>query len=147
VNALAQRESHRDRRRKIEITMKTLGNALTIASIALLTTATSWSNAQTSAPPKKPEPARAEVPDGSPALPRDTTINQTTATTLVRERVEVAPEATSDVASSEERVESRLAVIRSGRATVTDPNVGRYDRAVASGNKRVTPTMWELFRF
>jgi hypothetical protein len=128
--------------------MKTPSKALTILSVALLATTASLANAQTNAPPKKTEPARVEVPDGSPALPRDTTINQTTAATLVRERAEGAAEAaTPDTASSEERIESRLAVIRSGRATVTDPNVGRYDRAVASGNKRVTPTMWELFRF
>jgi hypothetical protein len=129
--------------------MKTPSNALTVLSVALLaTTMASLATAQTNAPPKKTEPARAEVPDGSPALPRDTTINQTTSATLARERAEGALEPVApDAASSEERIESRLAVIRSGRATVTDPNVGRYDRAVASGNKRVTPTMWELFRF
>jgi hypothetical protein len=47
----------------------------------------------------------------------------------------------------EERVESRLAIIRSGRYVVTDPNVGRYDRAASNGQRRVTPSMWQVFRF
>ncbi len=127
--------------------MKTIANAVAIASVTLVATAMTSSIAQMSMSPTKPEPARAEVPDGSPALPRDTAINQTTATTLVRERTEATVETAPEVASTEERVESRLAVIRSGRTTVTDPNVGRYDRAVANGKKRVTPTMWELLRF
>lgn len=93
-------------------------------------------------PPAAPAPASAgaEPPDGSPSLPRDTTITHATADTIARE-----PNAIAD--GGEERIESRLAIIRNGRATITDPNVGRYDRAAASGQRRVAPTMWQVFRF
>ncbi len=130
--------------------MKALGNALTSAIAVWLAATAFVSNAQTVAPPKKAEPARVEVPDGAPALARDMTIDQTTASTLVRERAAdaIAPDvATHERVWSEERIEGRLAVIRSGRTTTTDPSVGRYDRAASNGSKRLTPGMWELFRF
>jgi hypothetical protein len=112
------------------------------------TIASGTATAQTHDAPKKAEPARAEVPDGSPSLPRDTAINQSTAETLARGRDATRTEGDdAPIASSEERIESRLAVIRTGRATVTDPNVGRYDRAASNTGKRVAPTLWELFRF
>ncbi|MGL5001813.1 MAG: hypothetical protein ACRDAM_02625 [Casimicrobium sp.] len=64
-----------------------------------------------------------------------------------------APAADEDVKKSvsedvvEERVESRLAVIRSGNYVVADPNVGRYDRAASNGQRRVAPSMWQIFKF
>lgn len=104
--------------------------------------------AQTQNAPKKVESARTEAPDGSPTLPRDTSINQSTADAVGRGRDAArGDDGDAPLASSEERIESRLAVIRAGRTTVKDPNVGRYDRAASSTGKRVAPTMWELFRF
>jgi hypothetical protein len=105
--------------------------------------------AQTNAPqapmssPASAASKAAEVPDGSPSLPRDVSITHTTAESLPRDTTlrDSAPE------SSEERIESRLAVIRSGRTTVTDPNVGRYDRVAGNGVRRVTPSMWQILRF
>lgn len=87
-----------------------------------------------------PPVAASEAPDGSPSLPKDTSITNVTADTIARD-------AGVSQVGSEERIESRLAVIRNGRATVTDPNVGRYDRVQANGQRRVTPTMWQVFRF
>jgi hypothetical protein len=88
--------------------------------------------------PAQSSPAqRIEAPDGAPSVPKDVTINHTTS---------ARDERTADVVS-EEKIENRLAIIRSGRYFVTDPNVGRYDRAASNGVKRVSPSMWELFRF
>jgi hypothetical protein len=83
--------------------------------------------------------ARSPVPDGAPVLAKDLSIDQSSS--LREERAAQA------AATSEEKIENRLAVIRSGGYVVTDPNVGRYDRATSNGVKRVTPAMWELFRF
>jgi hypothetical protein len=91
-----------------------------------------------------PTPAqRTPAPDGAPTLAKDLTINQSTSTRDERG----ATDAGANAASSEEKIENRLAVIRSGAYVVTDPNVGRYDRATSNGVKRVSPSMWELFRF
>lgn len=104
--------------------------------------------AQANDTPNKREPVRSEAPDGSPSLSRDKSINQSTADAFSRVRDTArGDDGDAPAASSEERIESRLAVIRAGRASVTDPNVGRYDRAASSTSKRVAPTMWELFRF
>jgi hypothetical protein len=90
-----------------------------------------------------PSASRVPAPDGAPTLPKDLAINQTTS---VRES-RGASESVIGAASSEEKIENRLAVIRAGGYVVTDPNVGRYDRAASNGVKRVSPSMWELFRF
>jgi hypothetical protein len=120
--------------------MKTLRSVLTISCAALLALVTTFGAlAQSATPPAKVVPERVEVPDGSPTLPRDLSINQST---VARES-----DSAEDAKSREERVESRLAVIRAGRATTTDPNVGRYDRAATGGTRRVSPAMWEIFRF
>ncbi|TAG76070.1 MAG: hypothetical protein EAZ24_09500 [Burkholderiales bacterium] len=49
--------------------------------------------------------------------------------------------------SREERIESRLAIIRERGYTITDPGAGRYDRATSNGQRRVSPSMWQIFRF
>ncbi len=104
--------------------------------------------AQTAAPATGAQPTaantqRAPVPDGAPTIAKDLTINQST---LARDARTVA-EAGTTPAPQEEKIENRLAVIRSGGYVVTDPNVGRYDRATGNGVKRVSPSMWELLRF
>jgi hypothetical protein len=124
------------------------------ASIAMFSSlfAASFSAAQTAvtpSPPSQQSPAtatsasRIPAPDGAPIMPKDLAIDQTTS---VRES-RGASEAAAGSTSSEEKIENRLAVIRAGGYVVTDPNVGRYDRAASNGVKRVSPSMWELFRF
>jgi hypothetical protein len=82
------------------------------------------------------------APDGAPALPKETTISQKSATSGAE---------LDSVVRSEERVEGRLASARVGGAgnayLIVDPNAGRTDRAASNSGKRVTPSQWELFRF
>ena len=88
--------------------------------------------------------ARTEVPDGAPELASEKTVNNTSVT---------APgKASTSVIVDEERVQGRLANahVRVGGAkgyTVVDPNVGRTDRQADNGGKRLSPSLWELFRF
>jgi hypothetical protein len=120
--------------------MKTLSSVPMTCFAAVLAVVTAFGAfAQSAQPPKKAEPERIEAPDGSPTLPRDLSINQKTSASDADGTVVAEPR--------EERIESRLAVIRTGRATITDPNVGRYDRAATAGTRRVSPAMWEIFRF
>jgi hypothetical protein len=133
--------------RKIECIMNTFAKLLVALCAIVGALATSSAFGQTSTP-QKPQPNAdatnpTEAPDGSPSLPRDTFITHTTAESLPRD----ADASSSASESSEERIESRLAVIRSGRTTVTDPSVGRYDRAAGNGVRRVTPSMWQILRF
>jgi hypothetical protein len=97
-----------------------------------------------SAPAGAPQSAaRTPAPDGVPTLAKDIVIDQSTSVREERANAQAGPNS----APSEEKIENRLAVIRSGGYVVTDPNVGRYDRATSNGVKRVAPSMWELFRF
>ena len=88
--------------------------------------------------------ARTEVPDGAPELASEKTVNNTSVT---------APgKASTSVIVDEERVQGRLANahVRVGGAkgyTVVDPNAGRTDRQADNGGKRLSPSLWELFRF
>ncbi len=97
------------------------------------------------------------TPDGAPTIDKNNGVVSAGTTSSTRKDA-VVDGASSDAATrsdgrrddatvSEEKVENRLAVIRSGKTTTTDPNVGRYDCAAVSGQRRVTPSMWELFRF
>ena len=101
--------------------------------------------AQTPAVPAVPAtPARIDVPDGAPELAADKTVNNTSVT--------ATPKASASVIVEEERVQGRLANARIsvGGAkgyTVVDPNAGRTDRQADNGGKRVSPSLWELFRF
>ena len=88
--------------------------------------------------------ARTEVPDGAPELAAEKTVSNTSVT--------AAPKASASVIVEEERVQGRLANARIsvGGAkgyTVVDPNAGRTDRQADNGGKRVSPSLWELFRF
>lgn len=87
---------------------------------------------------------RAEVPDGSPQLAAEKSVSNTSTTAKSRSEGSVIVE--------EERVQGRLANARisvgGGRAySIVDPNAGRVDRQADNGGKRVTPSLWELFRF
>lgn len=90
--------------------------------------------------------ARVPAPELQPTLPSKDNAR-------VSSREPVAKEAVADpargetVERGEERIESRLAVIRERGYTITDPNAGRYDRAASNGQRRVTPSMWQVFRF
>ena len=101
--------------------------------------------AQTPAVPAVPTtPSRIEVPDGAPELAAEKTVSNTSVT--------APPKASASVIVEEERVQGRLANahVRVGGAkgyTVVDPNAGRTDRQADNGGKRVSPSLWELFRF
>lgn len=90
------------------------------------------------------EPARVDVPDGAPTLPAEKIVsNQSQA---------VATKQTGSVIVEEERIQGRLANARVNMGgakgyTVVDPGVGRADRQSDNGGKRVSPSLWELFRF
>ncbi len=89
-------------------------------------------------------PARTDVPDGAPELAAEKTVSNTSVTAPAK--------ASTSVIVEEERVQGRLvnAHVRVGGAkgyTVVDPNAGRTDRQADNGGKRVSPSLWELFRF
>jgi hypothetical protein len=95
-----------------------------------------------------PAPSRIPAPELAPELPsRDNARVTQKDSTASADAEGSAANAQVHDGVSEERVESRLAVIRSGRSTITDPNVGRYDRAASNGQRRVAPTMWQVFKF
>lgn len=87
-----------------------------------------------------------EVPDGAPQLAQEKTIsNVSTGATS-------ASRASGGIVVSEERVQGRLASahVSLGGArgyTVVDPDAGRSDRQNGNGSKRLSPSLWELFRF
>lgn len=107
--------------------------------------------AQTLAAPATPggpataaAPARTEVPDGAPELAAEKTVSNTS--------VAAPGKSSTSVIVEEERVQGRLANahVRVGGARgymVVDPNAGRTDRQADNGGKRVSPSLWELFRF
>lgn len=104
--------------------------------------------AQVTAAPAVPTtvqtPSRVDVPDGAPELAAEKTVSNTSVTTPGKKSTSVIVE--------EERVQGRLAnaQVRVGAAkgyTVVDPNAGRTDRQADNGGKRVSPSLWELFRF
>ena len=111
--------------------------ALTVISCAAF--------AQSPAAPAAPvAPTRTDVPDGAPELKAEKTVSNTS--------VSAPAKASASVIVEEERVQGRLAQARvsvgGGKAyTVVDPNVGRTDRQADNGGKRVSPSLWELFRF
>ena len=91
-------------------------------------------------------PSSAEVPDGAPQLAQEKTIsNASTGATSVSR-------APGGIVVNEERVQGRLAAahVNLGGArgyTVVDPDAGRSDRQSGNGGKRLSPSLWELFRF
>ena len=96
------------------------------------------------APAPAPAPARNDVPDGAPELATEKTVSNTSVTALSKP--------STSVIVDEERVQGRLAGahVRVGGSkgyTIVDPNAGRTDRQADNGGKRVSPSLWELFRF
>jgi hypothetical protein len=87
---------------------------------------------------------RIDAPDGAPELTAEKNVSNTS--------VAAPAKVPSSVIVEEERVQGRLANARvsvGGRRgyTVVDPNAGRTDRQTDNGGKRVSPSLWELFRF
>ena len=96
------------------------------------------------APAPVAAPARTDVPDGAPELPAEKNVSNTSVTAVGK--------ASASVIVEEERVQGRLsnAHVRVGAAkgySIVDPNAGRTDRQADNGGKRVSPSLWELFRF
>ena len=90
-----------------------------------------------------------EVPDGSPQLAQEKVISNTSTGTTGNGN---SGKAASSVIVNEERIQGRLASSRVsvGGAkgyTVVDPDAGRVDRQSDNGGKRLSPSLWELFRF
>ena len=107
--------------------------------------------AQYAAAPAAPAaaPARTEVPDGSPQLAQEKSIGNTSTGTTGASN---PGRSSSTVVVNEERIQGRLSSARVsvGGAkgyTVFDPDAGRTDRQSDNGAKRLTPSIWELFRF
>lgn len=116
--------------------------AVAVLSAVVLNVIVCAAFAQTSAIPVAP--TRVDVPDGAPELLVEKNVSNTSVTTPIR--------APASVIVEEERVQGRLANARisvgGGKGyTVVDPNAGRTDRQADNGGKRVTPSLWELFRF
>ena len=132
---------------------RTLPLARTLSALALSAVCcAAWAQAPASpataaapaAPATAAAPARSDVPDGAPELAAEKTISNTSVTAPIKPSTSVIVE--------EERVQGRLANahVRVGGAkgyAVVDPNAGRVDRQADNGGKRVSPSLWELFRF
>ena len=94
-------------------------------------------------------PPQAEVPDGAPQLAQEKIIgNTSTGTTGAGNPGRSA----TSVIVNEERIQGRLASARVSVGgvkgyTVVDPDAGRVDRQSDNGGKRLSPSLWELFRF
>lgn len=92
-------------------------------------------------------PARIAAPELAPALPDRENARVSGRESVAQERSRARSDEDAQSEAREERIESRLAVIRERGYTVTDPGAGKYDRAASNGQRRVTPTMWQIFRF
>lgn len=89
----------------------------------------------------------AEVPDGVPILGKQEVAAASNANAGAR-----APDgAAAPLQVHEERIQGRLAsaqVSVGGRSyLIVDPAAGRYDRQADNSGRRVTPVLWQLFRF
>jgi len=90
------------------------------------------------------ETSRVEAPDGAPELVAEKVISSQTSAP--------AAKLAGSVVVDEERIQGRLANARVsvGGARgyiIVDPAVGRADRQADNGGKRISPSLWELFRF
>ena len=122
-----------------------------IVCFVLSASAFAQSAAAPAVPAKAPvaSPAANEVPDGAPQLAPETVIGS--ASTGVSGASQPGRSAKS-VIVNEERIQGRLASasVSVGGAkgyTVVDPDAGRADRQPSNGGKRLSPSLWELFRF
>ncbi len=90
-----------------------------------------------------------DVPDGPPVLIKQDAIGGGNAASGADARTQNA--AAASLSIREERVQGRLAnaqVSVGGRSyLIVDPAAGRFDRQAGNGGRRVTPSLWELFRF
>jgi hypothetical protein len=89
---------------------------------------------------------REAAPDGAPSLVRETTITDKTQDSAD------TPDESRGVITTESRVQGQWANSRvsvGGRPSylIIDPTVGRADRVGSNGNRRVSPSQWELLRF
>jgi hypothetical protein len=89
-------------------------------------------------------PARVDVPDGAPQLAAEKVVSN--------HSQGPSDKATGNVVIEEERIQGRLAnaSVSVGGAkgySVVDPAVGRVDRQADNGGKRVSPSLWQLFKF
>ena len=91
--------------------------------------------------------ARVPAPELAPALPDRDNARVSNRDAVPQERIKAQADETVSTDGREERIENRLAVIRERGYTITDPSAGRYDRAANNGQRRVSPTMWQIFRF
>lgn len=94
-------------------------------------------------------PPQVEVPDGSPQLAQEKVISNTSSGATGSAN---PGRSASTVIVNEERIQGRLANARVsvGGArgyTIVDPDAGRSDRQSDNGGKRLSPSLWELFRF
>ena len=122
-----------------------------IAGLALSAVVFAQSSTAPATPAKAPAaaPLQAEVPDGAPQLAPEKAISSSSADVASasnRGRSE------RSVIVNEERIQGRLATasVSVGGAKgymVVDPDVGRSDRQPNNGGKRLSPSLWELFRF
>lgn len=117
-------------------------------AVCLLSAAGNAAFAQTVVAPAVSSPpavaGRIDAPDGAPELNSEKNVSNTSVTAPVK--------ASASVILEEERVQGRLANARisvgGGKGyTVVDPGAGRTDRQADNGGKRVSPSLWELFRF
>lgn len=121
-------------------TSQLAARAIAVLACGALTALPTASVAQPAAPTALSNSA---APDGSPALPKETTITQKSA---------VVAAGSDSVIRGEERVQGRLASARVGSSAassylIIDPNAGQTDRAASNAGKRVVPSQWEVFRF
>ena len=125
----------------------------TIAGIVGILLVTSTCAQSAAAPVAVASPT--EVPDGSPQLVPEKVIGNTSsgATGAAAATGSThASRASGAIVVNEERIQGRLAAahVSVGGArgyTVVDPNAGRSDRQSDNGGKRLSPSLWELFRF
>ncbi len=89
----------------------------------------------------------AEVPDGAPILGKQEVAAASNANAGARAQDGAA----APLQVHEERIQGRLAsaqVSVGGRSyLIVDPAAGRYDRQADNSGRRVTPVLWQLFRF
>jgi hypothetical protein len=105
--------------------------------------------APTSAEQKPTLRAQSDVPDGAPLLTQEKVISNTSSGVTGASN---PGRSASSVIVNEERIQGRLASaqVSVGGAkgyTVVDPDAGRSDRQSGNGGKRLSPSLWELFRF
>ena len=124
-----------------------LAACVAVAGFALA--ASKSAQSEVSPPTTVVAPAQGDVPDGSPQLAQEKVISNTSTGTTGGAN---PGKSASSVIVNEERIQGRLAsahvsVGGTKGYTVVDPDAGRSDRRSDNGGKRLSPSIWELFRF